>query len=528
MGEAYRTPDTAPRGQRASAWKARYPSQSPSPMPATWSTADQTLSLNSPPGSLPRGALRRHLPPSLRPPRRHRATLRSMRLLPGVEVGPERPVQPGRVAQREHQQRDPGRQVDQRADETRDPVLRVAGEQAVVDVGRCDGQEGPVRGPAWPRSSRRAGQVRKARAEAYRQTAAAAARLRLSAFPYRGTRTRASAASASAPGRPCASEPNSHAVGRRSSPRSASASRSVSPYGSAASTTSPAPRNSRSTAVGSAARTTSTWNRLPALARTHLPLYGSTASPAKTTAPAPAASAVRSTVPALPGSRVPARTATSRGRVTSASGSGRSRAAQTATSPCGVTVSASPARASSVTGEARPACATSSGWRASAAGVPNNSSTAPARSASRTAWGPSTRKRRVSSRSRRRSRRRAATTRGVRRVNGSAPGRRVSGNSGGLRAADALGCHRRAAHLDDRGERRLVGHREVSEDLAVHLHAGQLQALDEPVVRHPVGAGGRVDPGDPQLAEVALAVAPVPVGVLHRVQHLLLGLAVEP
>ncbi len=50
-------------------------------------------------------------------------------------------------------------------------------------------------------------------------------------------------------------------------------------------------------------RTTSRWNRLPAMARTHLPLYGSTASPANTTASAPAASAVRSTVPALPGSR---------------------------------------------------------------------------------------------------------------------------------------------------------------------------------------------------------------------------------
>src|SRR5690606_40366903 len=36
------------------------------------------------------------------------------------------------------------------------------------------------------------------------------------------------------------------------------------------------------------------------------------------------------------------------------------------------------------------------------------------------------------------------------------------------------------------------------------------------------------DPGDPQPPEVALAVLAVPVGVLHRVQHLLLGLAVQP
>ena len=52
----------------------------------------------------------------------------------------------------------------------------------------------------------------------------------------------------------------------------------------------------------------------PALARTALPLYGSTLSPASTTASAPAASALRSTVPALPGSRMSASTATSRGR----------------------------------------------------------------------------------------------------------------------------------------------------------------------------------------------------------------------
>src|SRR6185436_1305643 len=43
-----------------------------------------------------------------------------------------------------------------------------------------------------------------------------------------------------------------------------------------------------------------------------------------------------------------------------------------------------------------------------------------------------------------------------------------------------------------------------------------------------VGPGARVDPRDPQLAEVALAVTAVAVRVLHRVQHLLLGLAVQP
>ena len=78
------------------------------------------------------------------------------------------------------------------------------------------------------------------------------------------------------------------------------------------------------------------------------------------------------------------------------------------------------------------------------------------------------------------------------------------------------------------GERLVVGDRQVGEDLAVDLDASQSQALDEPVVRHAVRAGGGVDPGDPQLPEVTLAVPAVPVRVLHRVQHLLFGLAVEP
>ena len=66
------------------------------------------------------------------------------------------------------------------------------------------GKQLPHRGPPGRRW---------ALAEEYRQTAAAAARLRLSARPWIGTRTRASAASASSGGNPCASEPNSHAVG---------------------------------------------------------------------------------------------------------------------------------------------------------------------------------------------------------------------------------------------------------------------------------------------------------------------------
>src|SRR5581483_2553827 len=71
-------------------------------------------------------------------------------------------------------------------------------------------------------------------------------------------------------------------------------------------------------------------------------------------------------------------------------------------------------------------------------------------------------------------------------------------------------------------------HRELGQDLAVDLDLGEPQALDQAVVGHSVRAGGRVDPGDPQLPEVTLAGTAVPVGVVQRVEHLLLRLAVQP
>src|SRR5262249_40667763 len=134
------------------------------------------------------------------------------------------------------------------------------------------------------------------------------------------------------------------------------------------------------------------------------------------------------------------------------------------------------------------------------------------------------------SRSRRRCRRRAATTRGVRAVNGATPGcMRVAVWSGGLcgPAADALGAHRRARNLDEAGEGRGVVDRHIGEDLGVHLDAPEAQALNEAVVRHAVRTSAGIDSRDPQLAEVALAVTAVTVRVLHRVQHLLLRLAVQ-
>src|SRR5699024_1267395 len=86
---------------------------------------------------------------------------------------------------------------------------------------------------------------------------------------------------------------------------------------------------------------------------------------------------------------------------------------------------------------------------------------------------------------------------------------------------------RLACDLDQRREGSRVVHGQVGQDLAVHLDAGELEALDKPVVGHVVGPGGRVDAGDPQLPEVALALATVAVAVGHRVEHLLLGLAVQ-
>src|SRR5262249_29652905 len=81
--------------------------------------------------------------------------------------------------------------------------------------------------------------------------------------------------------------------------------------------------------------------------------------------------------------------------------------------------------------------------------------------------------------------------------------------------------------LDQRCEGGRVVDGQVGEDLAADLDAGEVEALDEPVVGHPVGASRRVDALDPELAEVALARLAVAVAVDQRVGDLLLGLAVE-
>src|SRR5262245_15885488 len=77
----------------------------------------------------------------------------------------------------------------------------------------------------------------------------------------------------------------------------------------------------------------------------------------------------------------------------------------------------------------------------------------------------------------------------------------------------------RGGLLRDRGECRRLAHSKVREDLAVDLDTGLVQAVDEAAVRRAVEPGRRVDARNPQLAEVALALAPVPVGIVEREQH---------
>jgi hypothetical protein len=66
----------------------------------------------------------------------------------------------------------------------------------------------------------------------------------------------------------------------------------------------------------------------------------------------------------------------------------------------------------------------------------------------------------------------------------------------------------------------------LREDLAVELDAGQVQAVHELRVAHAVQAGGGVDTGDPELADLALLGATIAILVHQRVTHLLLGLTV--
>src|SRR3954465_4209550 len=72
-----------------------------------------------------------------------------------------------------------------------------------------------------------------------------------------------------------------------------------------------------------------------------------------------------------------------------------------------------------------------------------------------------------------------------------------------------------------------IAHGDVGQHLAVQLDTRQLQAVDERRVRHPLGARGGVDAGDPEPAEVTLAVATVAVRIGVRLEHRFLGALVR-
>src|SRR3954451_25067170 len=86
-----------------------------------------------------------------------------------------------------------------------------------------------------------------------------------------------------------------------------------------------------------------------------------------------------------------------------------------------------------------------------------------------------------------------------------------------------LGRRGLAGALDESAEGLGVAHGDVGQNLAVQLDARQLQAVDERAVGHALGARGGVDAGDPEAAEVTLAVATVAVRVRVRLEHRFLG-----
>src|SRR5262249_31758860 len=64
-----------------------------------------------------------------------------------------------------------------------------------------------------------------------------------------------------------------------------------------------------------------------------------------------------------------------------------------------------------------------------------------------------------------------------------------------------------------------IVHRQISQDLAVELHARRLQSMDELVVAHAVQLGGRADAHDPQRTELTLFLAASGVSELQPALH---------
>ena len=78
-------------------------------------------------------------------------------------------------------------------------------------------------------------------------------------------------------------------------------------------------------------------------------------------------------------------------------------------------------------------------------------------------------------------------------------------------------------HLDDLGERILVSHGEVCQDLPIQRYVGLLQPVDETTVRHAVLSSRCVNARDPQPAQVASPLPTVAIGIPLRLHPRFVG-----
>src|SRR5436309_2725441 len=94
------------------------------------------------------------------------------------------------------------------------------------------------------------------------------------------------------------------------------------------------------------------------------------------------------------------------------------------------------------------------------------------------------------------------------------------------RRAKLLLLDRAARAVDQRGERAGVADGDVGQHLAVDSRAGGLESGHQLRIRDAVQARGGVDAGDPEPAEIALAILAAGEGRVERLVHRLLGDAV--
>jgi len=74
----------------------------------------------------------------------------------------------------------------------------------------------------------------------------------------------------------------------------------------------------------------------------------------------------------------------------------------------------------------------------------------------------------------------------------------------------------------------LLIHREIRQNLAIDLDIGLLESGNQPAVGQAIGAGTRIDTGNPQRPELTLALFAVTVGVLLRLDNRLFGNTIDP